>query len=224
MLLTVACPAGEKCLHRNDMKSDELGAQNYEKLCLRDMDKYLDFWNLMAYDYSGSWDTVAGHQSNVHHSHKNPQSTPFSTSAAVLAYKAAGIHPSKIVIGLPLYGRAFTNTAGLGQPFQGVGEGSWESGVWDAKALPKAGAEECWDEDAKASYSYDKAARTLVSYDSKRAAGWKADWIKQEHLGGAMWWETSGDSQGDASLITHVSLDVSKQRPGVTALTENCRS
>ena len=121
------------------------------------------------------------------------------------AYTAAGIHRKKLVIGLPLYGRAFTNTAGLGQPFQGIGEGSWEQGVWDAKVLPKAGAKEHWDDEAKASYSYDESARMLVSYDSKRAADWKTHWIKHEGLGGAMWWESSGDGVGDASLISTVS-------------------
>lgn len=169
------------------------------------MDKHLDFWNLMAYDYAGAWESHAGHQANVFPSVSNPRSTPFSTHAAVEAYKAAGIHPSKIVIGMPLYGRAFTNTAGPGHSFQGVGEGSWEQGVWDAKALPQPGAREMWDEEAKASWTYDEGKNVMVSYDSQRAAQWKADWVRAEDLGGAMWWETSGDAKGEGSLISTVS-------------------
>ncbi len=117
-LLTVACPAG---------------AQNYEKMHLRDMDQYLDFWNLMAYDFAGSWDAQAGHQANIYASRKDAKCTPFSTDHAVKHYINQGIHPSNIVLGMPLYGRAFQNTKGPGHSFSGVGEGSWENGVWDYK-------------------------------------------------------------------------------------------
>ena len=168
------------------------------------MDQYLDFWNLMAYDFAGSWDTHSGHQSNIYPSASNPKSTPFSTHAAVQAYRAAGIPSSKIVIGMPLYGRAFTNTDGAGKPFQGVGEGSWEQGVWDAKTLPLAGAREVWDDEAKASWCFDDGKRVMVSYDSKQAAEWKGEWVRREGLGGAMWWESSGDYQGNRSLISAV--------------------
>lgn len=170
--LTVASPAG---------------AQNYTIMDLRNMDPYLDFWNLMAYDYAGSWDAAAGHQANIRPSQSNPASTPFNTEQAIEYYKQQGIAAHKIVVGLPLYGRAFENTDGLGKPFQGVGEGSWEAGVHDFKALPYAGSEERYDAEAGASYSYDAGKRKLITYDTVDMAKQKAEWIKNQGLGGAMW-------------------------------------
>ncbi|KAK3055909.1 Chitinase 4 [Extremus antarcticus] len=190
-LLTVACPAG---------------AQNYEKMHLRDMDQYLDFWNLMAYDFAGSWDAQAGHQANIYASRKDAKCTPFSTDHAVKHYINQGIHPSNIVLGMPLYGRAFQNTKGPGHSFSGVGEGSWENGVWDYKALPRPGAEVVHDAEAIASYCYDGNSKLMVSYDSPQVAAEKVQYIKSTGLGGGMWWETSGDhpSSEEGSLINIV--------------------
>lgn len=187
--LTVACPAGP---------------QNYNNMDIRGMDQYLDFWNLMAYDYAGSWDATAGHQANLQPSRSNPGSTPFNTEQAVGHYKRQGVAGNKIVVGMPLYGRAFENTDGLGKPYQGVGAGTWEAGVYDFKVLPFAGAQERYDQEAGASYSYDPAKRQLITYDTVDMALKKAEWIKKEGLGGAMWWESSADRSGEQSLIRNV--------------------
>lgn len=186
-LLTVACPAGPA---------------NFEKLKIHEMDGYLDFWNLMAYDYSGAWDAKAGHQANLFPSVRQPDATPFSTVAAVKYYVRSGVDPSKIVLGMPLYGRAFTNTAGPGHDYSGVGEGSWEPGVWDYKALPPPDSVEHHDVETGASWSYTEGSRVMVSYDTVPVVEQKARFTREHGLGGGMWWESSGDRAfGQGSLI-----------------------
>jgi chitinase len=187
--LTVACPAGP---------------QNFLKMDIPGMDRFLDFWNLMAYDYAGSWDQRSGHQANLQPSQENPASTPFSTTVAVDAYMASGVRPDKIVLGMPLYGRAFENTDGPGTPFQGVGEGTWEQGVFDYKKLPPPGFDDQFDQLALASYCYNPQQRKMISYDSPSMVRIKSDYIKTKGLGGAMWWESSADKQGNDSLIWNV--------------------
>lgn len=203
--LTVACPAGP---------------QNIRNMDIAGMDRYLDFWNLMAYDYAGSWDQVSGHQANLWPSRNNPASTPFSTIAAVDAYVKSGVRPDKVVLGMPLYGRAFENTNGLGHPFQGVGEGTWEQGVHDYKKLPLPGSQEHYDDAAGATYCYSPQQRKLVTYDTPAMARMKADYVKKQNLGGAMWWESSSDKEGAESLIGTVVASFGG--PGGLLKRDNC--
>ncbi|EFQ26430.1 glycosyl hydrolase family 18 [Colletotrichum graminicola M1.001] len=184
--LTVACPAGPT---------------HYEKMDLRGMDPYVDAWHLMAYDYAGSWDQTTGHQANLFTDPSNPEATKYSTEAALAYYLGQGIRPSKIVLGLPLYGRSFLNTDGIGKPYQGIGQGSVEPGVWHYKVLPRAGAVEVFDQTAGALYSYDASSRELVTYDNVKSANMKADYLVNKTLGGAVFWEAAGDRKGEGSLV-----------------------
>ncbi|KAF5569495.1 chitinase 1 [Fusarium phyllophilum] len=195
------------------------GPDNYNKLKMKDLGSILDHVNLMAYDYAGSWSTFSGHQANKYANTKIPNATPFNTDQAVKAYVNGGVPSAKMVLGMPIYGRAFENTAGLGQPYSGVGSGSWENGIWDYKALPKAGATLVYDRDAQASYSYDSSTKELISFDTPGMVENKVLYIKNLSLGGSMFWEASADKTGADSLI-----GTSSKKLGTLDSTNNCLS
>ncbi|KAL1991416.1 hypothetical protein VTN49DRAFT_5408 [Thermomyces lanuginosus] len=188
LLLSVASPAGPSA---------------YKKLHFRAMDRYVDFWNLMAYEYSGSWSPRAAHSANVYASASHPCSTPFNTDQAINYYISHGVDPKKINLGIPLYGKSFANTSGPGAPFEGVGAGEWDgsSGIWDYKSLPQPGATVYELDQPVASYSYDKEKKVMISYDTPNIVRWKGQYILRKGLGGGMYWETSGDKSGNESLI-----------------------
>ena len=56
-------------------------------------------------------------------------------------YKSQGATVSKIIMGVPLYGRAFEQTTGIGAPYNGIGPGTIEAGVYSYNTLPLAGAQ-----------------------------------------------------------------------------------
>ncbi|KAH8882991.1 glycoside hydrolase [Thozetella sp. PMI_491] len=186
-LLSIAAPAGP---------------DHYNVLPLGQMAEILDNFNLMAYDYAGSWDSTSGHQANLFPDANNPTATPFSTDKALTDYLAAGVPANKIVLGMPIYGRSFEATAGIGQPFTGEGGGSWEAGSWDYKVLPKAGATVYTDKTIGASYSYDASTQELITFDTAEIVQLKVDYVKSHGLGGSMFWEASADGTGAQSLIS----------------------
>ncbi|ORY62151.1 glycoside hydrolase superfamily [Pseudomassariella vexata] len=123
--------------------------------------QHFDYKNMMAYDYAGGFDeSSTGHQSNIFKDGPNPNATKFNTDDAIKSYLSQGIDPQKINLGLPLYGRSFEATKGIGRLY---------SGVVASDADPPGTVEE-WDDIAKESYSIDHATGELITYDNVRAA------------------------------------------------------
>ncbi|KAF5588250.1 endochitinase [Fusarium pseudocircinatum] len=188
--------------------------EHYLKLQLKHMGGTVDQINLMAYDYSGSWDHISGHNANLF-PYKRPVTklnldytlnesfeTAINTHYAIMHYLRSGVRAEKIVLGIPVFGRSFEDNSGLGKTFHSVGKGSWgEPGVWDFKALPKEGATIIYDPIAHASFSYDERSRELISYDTPSVVEQKAAYVLDYGLGGSMFWEASADKQGGGSLI-----------------------
>ncbi|KZW04002.1 hypothetical protein EXIGLDRAFT_743634 [Exidia glandulosa HHB12029] len=172
------------------------GPDNYANLDVKPLNAALSLWNLMAYDYAGSWSTVSADQSNVYGG-----VTGFSTDSALSYFIGQGATASKIAFGIPIYGRAFEQTNGIYQPFNGIGPGTWEAGVYDYKALPLAGASVVENSTTLASYSYDASKKELVSYDTPGIVTKKVAYLNSKGLAGTMYWELSADKTGSASLL-----------------------
>ncbi|KZP01560.1 glycoside hydrolase family 18 protein [Calocera viscosa TUFC12733] len=170
------------------------GSENYASLQVAQMDPVLDFWNLMAYDYAGSWSSLSGNDANLYGGDIN-------TDSAIKWYLSQGATSTKMNMGIPIYGRSFENTNGLNDPYSGIGQGTWEAGVWDYRDLPLLGAQVVEDLTTVSSYSYDSKKKELISYDTPNIVQAKAKYILQYNLAGAMFWEVSADATGSKSLI-----------------------
>lgn len=132
-----------------------------------------------------------------------------ATDTALKYYTDNGVNPKKILLGVPLYGRSFQDTAGLGEPYSGVGPGGprplgvkQRPGVWYFNQLPREGAKEHWDGVARASYSYDNVTREFITYDNVASSINKAHYVIARGLGGAFFWEARGDRVGAESLVS----------------------
>ena len=114
---------------------------------------------------------------------------------------------------MPLYGRSFANVVdlskeqrGMGQKFNGSGEGTWEPGTLDYKVLPQNGTKLYHDKEVLGAWTWDAVKKQLVTFDTPKVALWKTDYLIEQGLGGAWWWESSGDLPitSDKSIVANV--------------------
>ena len=132
----------------------------------------VDFVNIMAYDMASA---------PKHHSALYPSghSGDITSDGAVTAHLKAGVPPSKLVMGMPFYGRG-----GDGYPsFQDYNK----VGNTDTQYTEK------WDEVAQVPYLADKNDTLVFGFENPRSLAIKCQYILDKDLLGGMYWDEQGD-------------------------------
>jgi chitinase len=156
---------------------------------------YVDWFNLMTYDFCNSMTSRTCHHTGLHASKLAPADAR-ATDRAVAQFLAAGVPPHKLVIGAAFYGREFgdVNPAheGLYQPYgKYIGEIPWPK--LEADFIDKHGFDRHWDTQARAPWLWNAKTHAFVSYDDPESIAAKAAFVKAQHLGGIMYWEQELD-------------------------------
>ena len=159
---------------------------------------YLDFMNLMAYDFAGPWTELSGHHAQLytpHQPHSDAALTSCVSSTTYLLSK--GVPARKILLGVPTYGRSFLGVSGIGERYRGH---AGEEGTFDYKDLPRPGAQEHVDENSGAAYCIGGDGG-FVTYDNPQTVRLKARFAVEQSLGGLFYWTGTADVRGPRSLV-----------------------
>jgi chitinase len=154
----------------------------------------LDFINVMAYDFAGSWSTKTGFNAPLF---DVPGADPGSADTAMKAYVAAGIPADKLVLGVPFYGRGWKEVKdvndGLFQPYGDIPgtEGSFE--YRELASFWIKHSDRHWNEAGKVPWLFIPATGMMISYDDPESLKAKTDYVKENGFGGIMIWELVGD-------------------------------
>jgi chitinase len=173
--------------------------------------KPLDWINIMSYDFHGGWEPSGptDFQSNLYLNPDSPNaktenSRTYNVDAAVKTLLARGVPPSKIVVGIPFYGRGWTgvppgpNGDGLYQSAAKPALGTYEAGIEDYKVLKSRPGTVREHPVTKQSWKYD--GTNFWSYDTPTTVRAKVDYARQNNLRGVFGWELDGDT-ADGELI-----------------------
>ncbi len=182
-LLTVAAAANREWL---------------DHVFIEDIVQLVDFINLMTYDYHGDWDSRTGHHTNLYVTACERQG--YSLNRSVKMFLEAGVPRQKLVVGGAFYGYWWKGVAGKNHGLCQESTGSRGSMSYRLIAdslMNLAGSEVFWDRKAHASWLWNKEEKMFVTFDDPRSLAGKAKYVKKKHLGGIMFWELSGDRDGE---------------------------
>ncbi|MFD9611163.1 glycosyl hydrolase family 18 protein [Streptomyces sp. NPDC059083] len=154
---------------------------------------YYDWLNVMTYDFFGAWAAkgpTAPHSPLTAYS-GIPQAG-FNTAEAIAKFKAQGVPAKKLLLGIGFYGRGWTGVtqSAPGGTATGPAQGTYEQGIEDYKVLKNS----CPSNGTIAGTAYAHCGTNWWSYDTPSTVNSKMGWAKNQGLGGAFFWEFSGDT------------------------------
>ena len=162
----------------------------------------LDFVMPMTYDYYGAFSAqgpTAPHSPLT--SYSGIPTNGFWSDAAIQKLKGKGVPASKMLLGIGFYGRGWTGVsqAAPGGSASGAAPGTYEAGIEDYKVLKNS----CPATGTAGGTAYAKCGSNWWGYDTPATVGTKMTYVKNQGLGGAFFWEFSGDTS-NGELISAI--------------------
>jgi hypothetical protein len=207
-LLTIAAPANPEIIANLEVELIHLN---------------LDWINVMTYDFHGPWggpgDIVTNFNTPLYVASDDPTPEPyhstFNLDHAINEYLDLTVPEDKLHPGLAFYGRGFGSVEnvnnGLFANYSGASwAGTWEPGVFDywdlaANYVNIGGYVAYWHEEAKVPWVHSPITGIMISYDNPISITEKGNYIIENDLAGAMFWEFSADRD---SVLLETIYDV----------------
>lgn len=173
---------------------------------MEEVQKYLDWVQLMTYDMRGGFQILTGHHTNLF----TPTGDLFriSVDASVNLFIDAGVPREKIIIGGAFYSRMWKNVPNKNNGLYQMSPTSGGYGPVYTDLLQdyinKNGFTRFWDTEAQAPYLFDGS--TFITYDDEESLRAKCAYLVEQGLRGIMFWEYSCDQSGALLDAIHTSL------------------
>lgn len=203
---------------------------------MTEISKYVDFFNVMAYDYAGTWSANTGFGSPLYSRPSNTRlfNPTSSQNWTMHRYIELGAPKDKLVMGLRGAGASFTlqhrDNHGMGAPV--IPGGGMPGSIRQLKGhlayfevcldILDRGATVVWDEEQHNAYAY--LDDQWVGYDDPRSITEKVHYAGSLGLGGVMFWafdydDFHGDkcNNGTYPLLTAIKIAADTYTINVTS-------
>ncbi len=187
-------------------------------LDLPTLSKYMNFFNIMVYDFYGSWTQCSGHNAALFQPGAQWSSYPDKFGLAALDYYTShGAPAAQINYGLPFYGYEY-NTASLYGSCGGNCAGVVSMPYTQIAPLVGNGWTRVWDSTADSPYLVDGNGHT-ISYDDPQSIGAKAGYVLNTYgVGGVFTWALNDDfvAPGNQPLLAAMDAQANACNPTAT--------
>lgn len=189
--------------------------QYLEDTQMDQVQRFVDAVNLMTYDsYVPGADATTGNHAPLYADPADPKRA--SADAAVKAFVKAGVPAAKILLGVPFYGKAWSDVAdahhGLFQPGKAASGGDLPYGAITGTMLGH-GFTRYWDDASSVPYLYSAEKREFVTYEDPESIATKCDYVLHHGLGGIMFWNYFNDPSGTLLDAIHTAMHQRKPVP-----------
>lgn len=181
------------------------------------MSPYVDWYNVMDYDFSGSWSSTAQHDAPLY-AGAGDQSGSASASVYYMSVTRS-VPKNKIMLGVPFYGKTF-NAAGLYKSYSGsVPEIAYSDIMSTVSAN---GWTYYFDAAAQVPYYEKNDLTKFITFDDTTSLRIKTEYSIQQQLGGIMIWSIDQDVVNNKqpllaaiaqTMRSHGTLDVRTDAP-----------
>ncbi|GHT74947.1 hypothetical protein AGMMS50262_08950 [Bacteroidia bacterium] len=133
----------------------------------------VNFVNIMMYDT----DVPPYHHSALH---RSELANEISADESIAKHIEGGMPAKKLVLGIPFYGHGDIKNIAYSVNYKEI-------------INKLTGFTEKWDDIAKVPYLVNEKGEIVLVYENARSIGFKCEYLLQQHLRGAMYWEYSSD-------------------------------
>lgn len=164
-------------------------------------DKHCDYVNVMSYGFTPRSTINTDYMQNLY---TRVSKTHYrSVDGLVNTLVCLGVPKSKIVMGICLYTRVFSNTDGFEKPFTPWTDLTYEGpdvfkAYYDITVDQQLNAK--IDEIAATAYYYDAENKKFFSFDNKKTLQYKFNYIKKNRMAGMFSWYVQLDYPIDSDL------------------------
>jgi len=190
-----------KELDREFLLTAAFGANTGQMDCIEygEVSKFMDYINMMTYDFNGTWSPDANHNSPLYSPAKGYEG---SLDLAFKLLRERDVPAKKINLGVAFYGRTIKGFKGKEPAMYAEHDGKTDVERYPLhEGMPLyyrivdeiADYEEKWDEAAQTPYLINKKDSSFVSYDNEKSIRLKAQYALDNKCAGVIIWDATGD-------------------------------